>query len=63
MILTGKNAVVEDVQRDDSAILGGGGESRVIVDAQVMLEPQDGRTVCVAGCHFGCKRGTTASGT
>lgn len=63
MKLTGKNAVIEDVERDERAIFGGGDESRVIVDAEVVLEPQDGRTVCVGRCHFGPERGTTARGS
>jgi len=39
--LTGKNAVIEDVNRDNHRMLGCCNESRMIVDAKVVLEPEN----------------------
>jgi hypothetical protein len=50
--LTGKDAAVEDVERHDgAAALGAGGdEARVVVDAEVMLEPHHrGRAARLGG--------------
>lgn len=55
--------MIEDVERDKRAIFGGGDESGVIVDAEVVLEPQDGRAAGVGRCHFGSERETTAWGS
>lgn len=62
--LTGENAVIEDVERDESLRIGGGGdEAGVIVDAEVVLEPQDRRSSSITWfsfvvglCDFGSER-------
>lgn len=37
-----KNAVVEDVERDEIGMFGGGDEAWVIVESEIMLEPEEG---------------------
>lgn len=42
--LTGQNPVIEDVKRDDRIVLSHGGhEARVIINAEIILEPHQGR--------------------
>lgn len=42
--LTKENAVIEDVEREKRAVrLSGGGECGVIVEAEVVFEPENGR--------------------
>lgn len=43
LVLTGKNAVIEDVNRNEWSKFGGCEESRVIVCSEIVLEPQNGR--------------------
>lgn len=67
--LTGENAVIEDVERDESLRIGGGGdEAGVIVDAEVVLEPQDRRSSSITWlsfvvgiCDFGSERKASES--
>lgn len=40
--LTGENTVVEDIERNSSGVVGGGEESWMIVDSEVVLQPDDG---------------------
>jgi hypothetical protein len=42
LILTRKNAVIEDVNRNNGLKFGGCEESRVIVCSEIVLEPENG---------------------
>lgn len=60
--------MIEDVEREERLRIGGGGdEARVIVDAEVVLEPQDRRSnsitwfSLVALCDFGSEGKTSES--
>ena len=71
MKLTGENAVIEDVEREERLRIGGGGdEAWMIVDAEVVLEPQDrrgGRSSSITWfsfvglCDFGSERKASES--
>lgn len=41
--LTAEKAVIKDIERNESRMVGGSDEAWMIVDSEVVLEPEDGQ--------------------